>query len=148
MSLKQKQGKACAARATKDCSKQPFHNSIRLLGHCSLSKHARDEHTAQLLSLQRHPVVRMQQTNKKRKKKPTSKQSFKRTSLKDVSRAESLHSPFFIFPVQSEVLVFLLCLVAETFLPRYTGKEAAIWHFLPVATNSLSLPSKQLPPIV
>lgn len=123
-------------------------HSTTQFGYCSLSKHARDEHIAQLLSLQRHPVVRMQQTNKKRKKKPTSKQSFKRTSLKDVSRAESLHSPFFIFPVQSEVLVFLLCLVAETFLPRYTGKEAAIWHFLPVATNSLSLPSKQLPPIL
>lgn len=123
-------------------------HSTTQFGYCSLSKHARDEHIAQLLSLQRHPVVRMQQTNKKRKKKPTSKQSFKRTSLKDVSRAESLHSPFFIFPVQSEVLVFLLCLVAETFLPRYTGKEAAIWHFLPMATNSLSLPSKQLPPIL
>lgn len=94
--------------------------------------------------------IQLSECNKQTKKgkNPTSEQSFKRTSLKDVSRAESLHSPFFIFPVQSEVLVFLLCLVAETFLPRYTGKEAAIWHFLPMATNSLSLPSKQLPPIV
>lgn len=55
------------------------------------------------------------------------------------------HFSFFLF--REFVLIFLFCLVAETFLPHYMGKEAAMCHILLVATNSLSLPSKQLPPI-
>lgn len=74
VSLKQVRGRLgqpgpCRTAATSKAGIQ-----LWLLRHCSPRKHARDEHTAQLLSLQHHPIVRM---HKKKKKETTSEHSLK-----------------------------------------------------------------------
>lgn len=62
---------------------------------------------------------------------------------------DPLPANFVHFPLQLSVLFFLLCLIAETFLPHYMRKEAAIYSLLPVAINKFDTAfSKQLPPIV
>lgn len=137
---KASEGKACVARTMQDCSNAGI--QLWLLWHCSLSKHARDEHVAQLLSLQSHPIVRMHQ--KRRKKKRNNQWALLRRAL--LKRWWDIHSrdgfpssppppPILFIFLFSDLLVFLLCLIAETFLPHYMREEAAIYCLLPVATN-------------
>lgn len=102
------------------------------------TRHSCSTSRANLLSgcSKKSPKTQERKKGRKKKKEITSKNLIDKRSTPEM---DSLLLPapasFVHLPLQWSVLIFLLCLTVESFLPHYAREETAILYMLPVVRN-------------